>query len=79
MSIPYIDYKTLEEFYTLSEVCKLLQLDKTTLRQKCEAYDIKPRQNEIGDWGLVKYDIRKLHNQLYHENRYDKKEEDPWA
>ena len=52
-------------------------------RKKCEQYGIQPRRNEIGDYGFVKYDVRKLHNLLYYENRertsHATKEDDPWA
>ena len=81
MSVSYIDYKKLKEFYIVDELVDLLKLDKTTLRVKCEQYGIKPRRNEIGDWGLVKYDVRKLHNSLYHEDRPNGKkaeDDDPW-
>ena len=84
LDIPYINYKELDEFYTVNETCQLLHLDKSTLRKKCEQYGIQPRRNEIGDYGLVKYDVRKLHNLLYYEDRdrTDKpsaKDDDPWA
>ena len=46
----------------LTRTCQLLHLDKATLRKKCEQYGIQPRRNEIGDYGFVKYDVRKLHN-----------------
>ena len=81
--IPYINYKELDEFYTINALCSLLELDKAALRKKCEQYGIQPRRNEIGDYGFVKYDVRKLHNLLYYENRertgYTAKEDDPWA
>ncbi len=82
--IPYISYKELDEFYTINALCSLLELDKAALRKKCEQYGIQPRRNEIGDYGLVKYDVRKLHNLLYYEDRdrTDKpsaKDDDPWA
>ena len=65
-SIPYINYKELKEFYTVSEVCKL--------------FDIQPRRNEIGEHGFVKYDVRKLHNAIYHESAGQWAwEDDPWA
>ena len=35
MSVPYINYKDLDEFYTLKGVCQLLELDKQTLQEKC--------------------------------------------
>ena len=84
LEIPYINYKELDEFYTVNETCQLLHLDKATLRKKCEQYGIQPRRNEIGDYGLVKYDVRKLHNLLYYEDRDrtgkpSAKDDDPWA
>lgn len=81
-SVCYIDYKGLKEFYTIAEVSQLLNMAKNTLREKCQRYGIEPRRNEIGDYGLVKYDIRKLHNYLYHEDDEVKSSswrDDPWA
>lgn len=60
--IPYICYNDLEEFYTLKSVCNLLKMDKETLKQSCRRYDITPQRNEIGDWGLSRCDLRRLHN-----------------
>ena len=85
MDVPYIDYKELKEFYTVDELAQLIGLDKATLKEKCSQYRIKPRRNEIGDWGFVKYDVRKLHNALYYESRGNKndgsyqREDSPWA
>ena len=80
MVVPYINYKELNEFYTIPELCRLLAIDKNTLKEKSEQYGIELRRNEIGDWGLVKYDVRKLHNTLYYEDREDRKaKDDPWA
>ena len=42
LDVPYINYKELDEFYTINETCELLHLDKTTLRKKCEQYGIQP-------------------------------------
>ena len=79
--IPYICYNDLEEFYTLKSVCTLLKMDKETLKQSCKKYDIDPQRNEIGDWGLSRYDLRRLHNFLYKEGRpgSNGKGDDPWA
>ncbi len=74
--IPYVNYREREEFYTIPQLCELFDMDKSSLRKKCEQYDIKPRRNEIGEYGLVKYDVRKLHNTLYYEDRM---EDDPWV
>lgn len=79
-NIPYINYKELKEFYTISEVCKLFDMSKSDLKKKCAQYDIEPRRNEIGEYGFVKYDVRKLHNAIYHEDTGPHaREEDPWA
>lgn len=82
MSVPYICYTELKEFHTLKEVCELFRMEKRELKKKCETYGIHPRRNEIGEWGLVKYDVRKLHNRLYHEEDEDQAwnwEDNPWA
>ena len=81
---PYIEYSKLDEFIPISLTCDLLKLDKSELKQKCEQYKIKPRGNETRQHRFVKYDFCKLHNLLYHEERYDNDrsqpwEDDPWA
>lgn len=82
--LPYINYKELDAFYTIPALCDLFQMDKQTLKAKCEQYKVKPRRNEIGEHGFVKYDVRKLHNLLYYEDRDRSgkaaaKADDPWA
>jgi len=72
----FIDYFSLKEFYTIDETCELLDMEKQALKEKCARYDVTPRRNEIGEYGFVKYDVRKLHNALYHEGRAAK--DDPW-
>lgn len=75
-SVEYVNYNELKEFYSISEACDLLKLAKQELKSLCEELNIRPRKNEIGEYGLVKYDVRKLHNHLYH--AVDK-DDDPWA
>ena len=80
--VPYINYNDLDEFYTLKSVCNLLKMDKETLKQSCKRYGISPQKNEVGDWGLTRFDVRKLHNFLYYEDKKDiggRKGDDPWA
>ena len=80
--VPYINYNELDEFYTLKSVCNLLKMDKETLKQSCKRYGISPQKNEVGDWGLTRFDVRKLHNFLYYEDKKDvggRKGDDPWA
>lgn len=69
--VPYINYNELDEFYTLKSVCNLLKMDKETLKQSCKRYGISPQKNEVGDWGLTRFDVRKLHNFLYYEDKKD--------
>ena len=76
--IPYIDYKANPEFCTINEVCRLFEVSKRELQELCETYDVQPRRNEIGEYGFVSYDVRKLHNLAYHSSREDRREE-PWA
>ena len=76
--VPYVEYSDLDEFITIPVMCSLLQMDKAELKQKCEQYKIKPRRNEIGQYGFVKYDVRKLHNLLYHEDRSGGDHTHPW-
>ena len=75
-SVEYINYNGLKEFYSIPEACDLLKLTKQELKALCEELNIRPRKNEIGEYGLVKYDVRKLHNHLYYAGE---KDDDPWA
>lgn len=79
--IQYISYADLNEFYSIKEVCRLLEMDKENLRKSCEKYGIKPSRNETGDWGLTCHDLRRLHNFLYkaEKNLVERKDDDPWA
>lgn len=51
--IQYISYADLNEFYSIKEVCRLLEMDKENLRKSCEKYGVRPSRNEMGDWGLT--------------------------
>ena len=75
----FIDYNGLKEFYTISETCELFEMSKEVLREKSIQYEISPSRNEIGEGGFSKYDVRRLHNKLYHEDHAHKKEWNPWA
>ena len=72
----YIDYNSLKEFYTIQEICDLFEMSKAILKEKCHQYGIGPSRNEIGEGGFSKYDVRRLHNYLYYEDR--NQEWDPW-
>lgn len=75
----FVDYNGLKEFYTIQETCELFEMKKDDLKEKCGQYNVMPTRNEIGEAGFVKYDIRRLHNKLYYEERDHQKEWDPWA
>ena len=34
MMVNYVDYRTLKEFYTIEEACKLLEMEKPELKAK---------------------------------------------
>ncbi len=52
MSVPYINYKQLEEFYTIKGACELFEISKSELKSACETHNVQPRRNEIGVYGL---------------------------
>lgn len=82
MAIKYINYKELDEFYTIPKLCKLFSMKKKELRNYCEMSSVPLRQNEIGEWGFVKYDVRKLHNMIYKSEKANSNEtrhDDPWG
>ena len=66
--VPYINYKEMKKFYSVTEVCKLFHVDRAYLKRKCEQYQIMPERNIIGIDGFWRYNLRKLHNLLYLEN-----------
>ena len=79
MNMKYVDYKKLKEFYTIPELCELFEMSKSELRSKCEQYGVTPTRNEIGEAGFPKYDVRKLHTNLYYEESEHNKECYPLA
>lgn len=79
--IRYIAYAELGDFYSIQEVCHMLEMSKDELRKNCEKYNVKPRRNEIGDWGLPCHDLCRLHNYLYKAEKSltARRDDDPWA
>lgn len=65
----YINYKDMKDFYTIDEVCRLLEMDKAELRHYSEKYNISPQEDQYGNWGFRKVLVRKLHNYIYKEQR----------
>ena len=72
----YIDYRTLNDFYTIEEACNLLDVKKQDLKTKCEQLGIRPIRNAAGAGCFTKHDVRKIHNTMYLE---DHERWDPWA
>ena len=42
--IRYIAYAELGDFYSIQEVCHMLEMSKDELRKSCEKYNVKPSQ-----------------------------------
>lgn len=74
--VSYIDYRTLNDVYTIDETCELLGMQKQDVKAKCEQLNIRPSRGANGVGCFTKYDIRRLHNALYCE---DHEKWDPWA
>ena len=55
--VPYVKYEDMDEFYTIQNVCRLFQMNKSQLKEKCDYYDVSPTRNEIGQFGFHKYDV----------------------
>ena len=52
--IVYVKYLDLDkDFYTLKEICSMLDLNKSFPHTACEESGIRPQQNEVGDWGFT--------------------------
>ena len=68
-NIPYINYNELNDFYTLSQLCTLFNMDRDVLQERCRQFDVMPRRNDIGEIGLVRYDVRRLHYAIYYDGR----------
>jgi len=62
----YIDYKSLKESYSISELCDLFGMNKLDLKLKCEEYGIKPSRNQVGVGVVSRFDVCRLHNRLYY-------------
>ena len=83
----YIDYKTMKDFYTVTEVCRLFEMNKQELRYYSEKYNISPQEDQYGNWGFRKVLVRKLHNAIYKEQKKSdlhigndsERRDDPWA
>ena len=84
-AMKYIPYHDMKEFYTIPELCRLFEMDKPELRQYADKYAVGPVEDQFGNWGFLKSDVRKLHNAIYKEQRgYQPKssssfQQDPWA
>lgn len=76
----YIDYNALKERYTIAELCELYGMSKTDLQAACKAYNIEPERASDGVAYFNKFQVRRLHNELYKAERMQEvKEDDVWA
>ena len=65
----YVDYNNMKEFYTIDEVCRLLEIEKIDLRKYAEEFQGEPGEDQFGIWGFPEKPRRKLHNKIYHAQR----------
>ena len=42
----FIDYNSLKEFYTITEVCELFEMAKSDLKEKCAQYSTKRAEQD---------------------------------
>ena len=68
-NINYINYNDLDDFYTISQICTLFNMDRNVLKDRCNQFNVMPRRNDIGEIGLVRYDVRRLHHAIYYDGR----------
>ena len=68
-NINYINYNDLDDFYTISQICTLFNMDRNVLKERCNQFNVMPRRNDIGEIGLVRYDVRRLHYAIYYDGR----------
>ena len=68
-NINYINYNDLDDFYTISQICTLFNMDRNVLKERCNQFKVMPRRNDIGEIGLVRYDVRRLHNAIYYDGK----------
>lgn len=73
MSVQFIDYNTMKEFYTVSEVCSLLKMSEPTLREECKQHGIYSIRNSDGKEIFLRYAVCCLHNILYHMDKKHQK------
>lgn len=82
----FIDYNNMADYYTVADVCRLFEMEKSELRRYCEKFHINPRDDLYDDYDCTKTDVRKLHNLIYRElknkggmTQTHRKKADPWA
>lgn len=69
MNVKFIDYNTMEEAYTVPELCQLLKISEPTLRKKCIQYSIYSVRTDDGKEIFLKAAACHLHNILYHKSK----------
>ena len=77
--IEYIDYTTMKDFYTISELCDMFGKTKGELKALSEMLGVEATWNRDNQPGFYKSAVRLMHNYLYHEQRALQMSQDPWA
>ncbi len=84
----FINYNDMKDFYTVDELCRLFEMDKSKLRRYSEKYQIAHQEDQYGNCGFRKQLVRKLHNYIYKEQKNAGSDQsvssygrrtDPWA
>ncbi len=48
----YLDYRGMEEFYTIDEVCRLFEISKQELKHYADKYSIQPAGGSVRQLGI---------------------------
>lgn len=76
----YINYTALKERYTIPELCDLYGMEKSDLKAASKAYNIEPERASDGVAYFNRFQVRRLHNELYKAERIQEtKEDDVWG
>ena len=66
MNMKFIDYSTMNDRYSIADAAALLEISSDMLWFHCMQNGICPRLNKHGEIEISKYELRSIHNKLYH-------------
>ena len=83
----YIDYNLTQDFYSIDEACRQLEISKAELRAYSEKFGIDPVEDPYSGWGLTRWQFCNLHNHIYKAQReqawngpvFQNRSRGPWA